>query len=132
MEQKSLSERIKEYSEKISKKLFHHYEPTHQEQLICETVLKILKDPSTNRIIWESDFILIAGGDCIVKLDGMTLFIISSAGNVHMYCTPDFVDYLKKKASEVFSKDIAAIEKSITDREEEMLEAIVSSLPEYI
>ena len=132
MEQKSLSERIKEYSEKISKKLFHHYEPTHQEQLICETVLKTLEDPSTNRIIWDNDFILIAGGDCIVKLDGMTLFIISSAGNVHMHCTPDFVDYLKKKASEVFSKDIAAIEKSITGREEKMLEAIASSLPEYI
>ena len=49
-----------------------------------------------------------------------------------MHCTPDFVDYLKKKASEVFSKDIAVIEKSITDREEKMLEAIASSLPEYI
>ena len=132
MEQKKLSERIREYGEKISKKIFHHYEPTRQEQLICETVLKTLEDPSTNRIIWENDFILIAGKDCIVKLDGMTLFIISPAGNVHMHCTPDFVNYLEKKASEVFSRDIAAIEKSISEREERMLETIASSLPEYI
>lgn len=131
MEQKKLSERIKEYGEKISKKLFPHYEPTHQEQLICETVIKTLEDPSTNKIIWENDFILIAGKDRIIKLDGLTLFIISSAGNVHMHCSPDFVNYLEKKASEVFSKDIAAIEKTIADREEKMLEAIASSLPKY-
>lgn len=131
MEKKTLSERIKEYSKKFSKRVFNTYEPTHQEQLICETVLKSLEDPSTNRIIWENDFILIAGGDCTIKLDGLTLFIISTAGNVRMHCSTSFVDLLRKRASEVFSRDIAEIERSITEREEKMLEAIASSLPEF-
>lgn len=130
-EQKKLSERIKKYSEKISEKLFPRYKPNHQEQLICETVLKTLEDPRTNRIIWEDDFILIAGGDCIVKLDGYTLFIISSAGNVRIHCSPDFANYLRNQASEIFGRDIEVIEKTISEREEKMLESIALSLPEY-
>lgn len=124
MSELKLSERIRKYSIALANKIFPDYKPTKREQVVCDSIFRILEDPNTNKIIWENDFILMDGGESMVKLNGGDLSLISPVGNICLQCSTSFIDYLRKEISKILSERISELEKVFEQRELSVLEAI--------